>query len=138
MKRFQGFPSRMEFTSIPNAFFSSLLPQIDDMAELKTTLHVLALLYRRKGYPRFVSYTELASDTSLISSLKCGEEPAGEALRGALKAAAERGTLLQVSMEKDGGAEEIYFLNDEPGRQAAGEGGRRERGPAVFCNCCNV
>jgi len=35
MKQFNGFPTKMQFTSIPNVFFSSLLPQIDDIAELK-------------------------------------------------------------------------------------------------------
>jgi len=51
MKQFNGFPARTEFTPLPNIFFSSLLPQIDDIAELKTTLHVMAMLYRKKGYP---------------------------------------------------------------------------------------
>ena len=70
MSKFQGFPARTEYTSIPNAFFSSLLPEIDDMAELKTTLHVIAALYRKKGYPRFVSFNELLGNAALMSSLK--------------------------------------------------------------------
>lgn len=32
MKQFNGFPARMQFTPIPNLFFSMLLPQIDDVA----------------------------------------------------------------------------------------------------------
>jgi DNA replication protein len=119
MSRFQGFPSRMEFTSVPNVFFGSLLPEIDDIAELKTTLHVLALLYRKKGYPRFVSYAELAGDASLVRGLPGDEASAGETLRRALEAAVGRGTLLHLVVEKDGASEDVYFLNDEPGRQAA-------------------
>jgi DnaD/phage-associated family protein len=118
MKEFQGFPTRMEFTAIPNVFFSGLLPQIDDMAELKTTLHVMAVLYRKKGYPRFISFGELAGNASLVSSLKCGEQSAEEVLRGALKMTVERGTLLHLALERDGASEDIYFLNDENGRQA--------------------
>ncbi len=119
MKQFGGFPPRMGFTSIPNVFFSSLLPQITDMAELKTTLHVLAVLYRKKGYPRLVTYRELAGNAGLIRSLKIkDDESPEEALRGALKMAAARGTLLHLAFDRDGNAEDVYFLNDEPGRQA--------------------
>jgi DNA replication protein len=118
MKQFSGFPARMEFTSVPNVFFSSLLPQIDNMAELKTTLHVLAALYRKKGYPRLVTYRELAGNAGLMRSLKGAEESPEEALRGALKMAAERGTLLHLAFDRDENAEDVYFLNDESGRQA--------------------
>ena len=125
MKPFQGFPARMEFTPLPNVFFSRLLPEITDMAELKTTLHVVAALYRKKGYPRFVSFGELLGDVSLAESLKGAGESPEEALRGALEMAVARGTLVGLALEREGNSEYIYFLNDEPGRQAAGkiEGG---------------
>jgi DnaD/phage-associated family protein len=124
MRQFQGFPSsgRVVYTSIPNVFFSSLLPEIDDIAELKTTLHVMALLYGKKGYPRFVSYSELLGNASLMQSLKSEGESADETLRKALKMATERGTLLSLAVEKDSPShvkdEDIYFLNDGNGRQA--------------------
>jgi len=120
MRQFQGFPSsgRVVYTSIPNVFFSSLLPEIDDIAELKTTLHVMALLYGKKGYPRFVSYSELLANASLMQSLKSEDESADEVLRKALKQATERGTLLSMAVEKDGTSEDIFFLNDGNGRQA--------------------
>jgi DNA replication protein len=121
MKQFNGFPARTEFTPVPNAFFSSLLAEIDNMAELKTTLHVIAALYKKKGYPRFISYSEMLGNTGLIRSLKAGKESAEEVLRGALKAAAGRGTLLHLALDKDGTPEDIYFLNDESGRQAVGK-----------------
>jgi DNA replication protein len=115
MNKFQGFPARADYTSVPNAFFSSLLPQINDMAELKTTLHVIAALYKKKGYPRLVGFNELLGDAALMESLRgLGEKPE-ETLRRALKMAAERGALLSLSLDKDG---DIYFLNDESGRQA--------------------
>jgi len=117
MKQFNGFPARMDFTSIPNLFFSSLLPQISDIAELKTTLHVLAVLYRKRGYPRFVTYRELLGSTSLMSSLKGAAEPTDELLRGALKMAAERGTFIHMVLDRDGVPEDIYFLNTESNLQ---------------------
>ena len=120
MKQFNGFPSsgRVEFTPLPNVFFSSLLPQIDDIAELKTTLHVMAVLYRKKGYPRYVTCGELLKNTSLMNSLKGTSEPSDEVLRGALEKAAGRGTMLHMVLDRDGASEDIYFLNDEASRQA--------------------
>ena len=69
MEKFKGFPAKMQFTPLPNVFFSSLLPQIGDIAELKTTLHILGALYRKRGYPRFVPYSQLLANRSLMSSL---------------------------------------------------------------------
>jgi DNA replication protein len=116
MSKFQGFPARADYTSIPNAFFSSLLPEIDDIAELKTTLHVIAALYKKKGYPRLVSFNELLGNAALMGSLKVVGETPEVTLRRALEMAAERGTLISLALDKDG---DIYFLNDESGRQAA-------------------
>jgi len=118
MKEFQGFPARMDFTSIPNVFFSSLLPRITDMAELKTTLHVMAALYRKKGHPRYVSYGELLGNAGLMDSLKEVEGKLEEILRNALKMAAERGTLIHLALDKGGNSEDVYFLNDKSSRQA--------------------
>ena len=117
MKQFHGFPARMDFTSIPNVFFSSLLPQITDVAELKTTLHVMTMLYRKQGYPRFVTFSELLDNPSLMSSLKGSKEPADEALRLALKLAVERGTVINMAVDKDGASEDVYFLNTAANRQ---------------------
>jgi len=115
MKQFAGFPSgRMDFTPIPNAFFSAVLNNITDIAELKTTLHVLAMLYRKKGYPRFVSFGELLENVPLMQGLVDAEET----LRDSLKKAVATGTLLSLAVEKDGASEDIFFLNDEAGRQA--------------------
>jgi len=116
MTEFQGFPSggRVEYTSIPNVFFSDLLPRITDISELKVTLYVISTLYHKKGYPRFISYSELLGNASLMQSLKGSEET----LRGALKSAAERGSLLSLAVDKDGTSEDIYFLNTESDRQA--------------------
>jgi DNA replication protein len=117
MKEFQGFPARMEFTSVPNVFFSSLLPQITDLAELKATLHVIAALYRKKGHPRYVSCSELLADAALMDGLKAVGGSPEEALRRGLKLAAERGTLITLALDKDGGSEDVYLLNTASDRQ---------------------
>jgi DNA replication protein len=113
MEQFKGFPAKSQFTAVPNAFFSVLLPQISDIAELKVTLHIFQTLYSKRGYPRFTSYQELLGNKSLMSSLK--DE---KALHKALEMAAKRGTILHLALDRDGKLEDIYFLNTESDRQA--------------------
>jgi DnaD/phage-associated family protein len=117
MKQFTGFPNKTQFTPLPNSFFSVLLPQISDIAELKTTLHLLGMLYRKRGYPRFITYEELSSNTSLMRSLKEGAKSPDETLCQALEMAAKRGTILHLLLDRDGVAEDVYFLNTEQDRQ---------------------
>jgi len=118
MEQFKGFPAKMQFTPLPNVFFSILLPQISDMAELKTTLHIFWALYRKRGYPRFVSFKELLGNKSLISSLREVEEPPDKVLHSALETATRRGTILHLRVDSDGVSEDIYLLNTEQDRQA--------------------
>jgi len=117
MKQFTGFPAKMQFTSVPNLFFSSLLPQISDITELKTTLYIFEALYSKRGYPRFITYRELLSNTSLMSSLKEGEKPPDEILGDALEMATKRGTILHIVLDRDGMPEDIYFINTKSDRQ---------------------
>jgi DNA replication protein len=117
MTEFSGFPQKMRFTPIPNLFFSQILPQIEDLVELKLTLHIFWTLYQKRGYPRFVTLGELRSDAALISGVK-GEEGPDDLLRQGLKKAVSRGTLLHLSLERDGEVEDIYFLNTEADRRA--------------------
>jgi DNA replication protein len=118
MEQFKGFPARSQFTAVPNAFFSTLLPQISDIAELKVTLHIFQALYQKRGYPRFTSYQELLANKSLMSSLKEGKDPP-DLLRHALEMATRRGTILHLAVERDGKSEDIYLLNTEADRQTS-------------------
>ena len=118
MKPFTGFPAKMQFTPLPDLFFSALLPQMSDIAELKTTLHFFNIIYHKRGYPRFVSYQELLSSTSLMRSLKETARQPDEALRKGLELATKRGTIFHLALEKDGATEDVYFLNTESDRQA--------------------
>lgn len=118
MEQFKGFPVKMQFTPLPNLFFSALLPQISDIAELKVTLYLLATLYRRRGYPRFVSLAEILGSNSLMRSLSRADEPAAEVLGRALGMATKRGTILHLALDKGGATEDVYFLNTEPDREA--------------------
>ncbi len=117
MEKFEGFPRSMEFTPVPNLFFSRLLPEITDIAELKVTLYVLSALYRKRGYPRFVTFSELLSSPSLVRGLENREKSAADVLRTALQVAGERGTFLHLGMEKEGQTEDVYFLNTDSDRR---------------------
>lgn len=117
MKQFAGFPAKTEFTPVPNPFFTTLLPEISDIAELKTTLHLLGTLYRKRGYPRFVTYRELLANRSLLRSIKEGTKPVEESLRHALEMATKRGTVLHLILDRDGVTEDVYFLNTERDRE---------------------
>ncbi|MFH1662836.1 MAG: DnaD domain protein [Chloroflexota bacterium] len=118
MKPFQGFPARMDFTPIPNLFISRLMPQITDIDELKTILHIFMSIYNKKGYPRFSSRNELLNNTGLIKSLKHTEKPAEEVLGDCLESAVKSGVILHLAADCDGKSEDIYFLNTQSDRQA--------------------
>jgi DnaD/phage-associated family protein len=116
MKLFSGFPSgKVEVTPLPNLFFSELCPAIDNLAELKVTLHIFWLIANRKGSaPRCVTASELRADRTLMQSLAMNGVKPDDALARALAAATERGTLLHGASAGD----DVYFLNNEAGRRA--------------------
>ncbi len=117
MKQITGFPAKMEFTPIPNYFLATLLPQINDISELKTTIHILGALYQKRGYPRLVTLSEILASKSLITSFSGAKEPPDHVLRQALEMTISRGTFLHLSVDKDGRSENIYLLNTAANRQ---------------------
>jgi DNA replication protein len=117
MKTFSGFPAgKMAYTPLPNLFFTELLPLIDDLAELKVTLHIFWRLYRMQAQPRCVSRAQLTNDTTLLRSLNELRRPVDEALDDGLERAVTRGTLLKMVA----GDSELawYFPNTDQGRRA--------------------
>ncbi len=110
MKQFGGFPAGVEYTGVPTVFISRLLPEIEDMAELKTTLHLFRLLSGKRGL-RFVTRGEMAADVAVTESLSV------EALGAGLAAAVARGTFLQLTLDVDGKREDAYFLDGEDDRR---------------------
>ncbi len=117
MTTFGGFPAKMLFTAVPEPFFSHLLPAMSDIAELKATLTVFRLIYRKRGSVRFVSMNELSGDAALMKGLAEEGQDARVNLAAALDKAVERGTILRTKMAADGISDDIYFLNTESDRQ---------------------
>ena len=124
MTGFAGFATvRGRLVPVPVAFFTELLPQIDNLLELKVTLHLFWLLYHRQGLPKAIARSELEADMELLRSLKTVQGPrrAHDYLREGLERAVARGTLLSLSVWEVGGARERwYFLNTPASREALG------------------
>jgi DnaD/phage-associated family protein len=119
---FTGFASGARATAIPSAFFSELLPLINDEAELRVTLYLFYALGRRKGHPRFVTLRELRAESPLLASLgDSGSPDALEKLEGGLAAAVERGSLLRIQVEQEGRAETLFLLNTPSDRRAVAQ-----------------
>ena len=122
---FIGFPdTKMERVIIPDLFFSDLLPQIDDLAELKLTLHCFWLLNGQDGKLRYLRGDDLRGDEALLVSLNLESDlrtPLAT-LADALERAVARHTLLKLDVETDDEdgepiTDDWYFMNTVKGRQ---------------------
>ena len=114
---FSGFPARAEVTPIPNLFFTTVMPQIEDIAELKTVLYIFWLVSRRRGNLQGVTYDELLSDSILMD---CFDGEAGskrEALRRVLDRAVQHGIILHLKLDREGKLDDVYLINNEVGRK---------------------
>ena len=67
MTEFKGFPAKMTFTPVPNLVFSSLLPQITDMVELKVLLHIFEIIYPKTSIQQYPTKTNHNILTKLAS-----------------------------------------------------------------------
>lgn len=115
MKRFSGFPAgKTRLTPIPSLFFSELLPEIDDLDELKVTLYAIWFLDRQEGDVRYITFVDFQSDPALLGGLSSAE---GGLIHG-LQRAVERGSLLQALPPDVPLQEALFFLNTVRGRAA--------------------
>ncbi|HLQ28370.1 MAG TPA: DnaD domain protein [Ktedonobacteraceae bacterium] len=130
MTGFAGFPSgKNPYVPVPDVFFTVLLPEIEDSAELKVTLHLFWLLAQKQGNPRCVSDRDLLADRVLLRGLKRRGDPRPpeERLRQGLEQALARGTLLRIHLrlvsEGNDQAEiiEWYFFNTARSRKVVAE-----------------
>jgi DnaD/phage-associated family protein len=127
---FIGFPDgKLRPVAVPDLFFTELLPQIDDLAELKLTLHCFWLLNEQSAEYRYLRGADLRADTRLLESLALDSElrSPDAALEYALERAVSRNTLLRLDVtlgqagEAEGAppiTEDWYFVNTVKGRQA--------------------
>ncbi len=121
---FAGFPPGPNpYTPLPDAFFTSALPELEDVNEVKVTLHLFWLLYQKVGEPRCASDRELLADPLLRRALRRRGDPRPyeERLRAALEGARARGLLLRVRVRIDDSIVTWYFFNTERSRAAVAD-----------------
>jgi DNA replication protein len=130
MTAFAGFPAgKNPYVPIPEIFFTHVLPEIEDSAELKVTLHLFWLLAQKEGSTRCISDRELRNDKTLIRGLKRRGDPrpSEERLRQGLEQAVARGTLIRIYLklfsEGKDQAEVVgwYFFNTARSRKVVAE-----------------
>ena len=108
---FSGFHPKVRYVPVPGPMLGLLLEQIDDLAELKCTLRLVALLHQKRGHPRFVSLGELQADRTLARSMSGDGGPASEQIATAIARAVERGTVAAATVEENGRREQLFALN---------------------------
>jgi DNA replication protein len=121
MPAFPGFPPGPNpYTPLPDAFFTAVAPEIEDVNELKVTLHLFWLFYQKTGAPRCASDRELLADPLLRRALRRRGDPRPfeERLRAALESARARGVLLRARVRVDDEIVTWYFFNTERSREA--------------------
>ena len=110
-----GFSNSAAGAVIPNAFFSRVMPEISDPAELVVSAYVFFALGLRRRHPRFVTLRELEADAGLARALEnlcriddrsplaheSGRGEGGEGhLRRGLDLAIARGTLVRATLTR--------------------------------------
>jgi DNA replication protein len=102
---FKGFSDSESFTQLPDTFFQKLLPEIDDVAELKVTLFFLWRVQHMEGPFRALCQTDFDEDALGLSP---------DEIAAGLENAVRRGSILRAEHEAD----VFYFLNSPRGRAA--------------------
>ena len=119
MKGFVGFPDgKLRLTPVPNLFFSDLLPDIDDLAEMKVTLYAFWALAQREGPVRYLRLVDFLNDSQFIKGMGLTPTLAAEALADGIERAVARGTFLHINVESADGVMDLYFMNSQKGRAA--------------------
>jgi DnaD/phage-associated family protein len=119
MENFTGFSDRnQKGIFIPEPFFRFLLPEIDDLDELKVTLYVFWRLFFVEGNFQYVLLSDILNDEHLLAgSAKLSGKPV-EKINSALEKAINRGTFLSAELKQENTSEIFYFLNDPRGKAA--------------------
>jgi len=131
MADFEGFSTEQPgMIQIPEEFFTAVLPQIDELAELRVTLYLFWQIGLQDGPLRYLRLSGLDSDEALLAGLAADPEEARQQLHHGLGLATARCTLLCTSPPGDDEAR-LYFLNTPRGRASVEALGRGEWLPEV-------
>ncbi len=116
---FDGFPpGKINTIRIPTLFFKELLPQIDDLDELKITLYALWQITRLEGEVRFLKEEDFIGDPIFMEGMGATTAAQQLAVRAGLDLAVNRGTLLKTTVPDQDNQLAIYFFNSPRGQAA--------------------
>jgi len=120
MGDFEGFSAEQPgMIRIPEEFFTAVLPEVDDLAELKMTLYLIWQISMQDGPLRYLRLSAMESDKTLLTSLAADPGEAHLQLLHGLGLATDRRTLLCGSPTGDD-TTKLYFLNTLRSRTAVG------------------
>jgi len=124
-RHYPGLATKAESNPLLDFFFTRVLPQIQDMTELKVTMSLCYLLSKaenlykpdksgnyKREYPPFVTREELVSQAISMLGIDA------EMVQQGLDLAAKRGSILRLSLNIDGMWQEACFANMEADREA--------------------
>jgi DNA replication protein len=120
-KLFMGFQENSEkFTGIPDEFFRDVLPNLDDINEIKICLYVLWKAYMVGDFGIPFSVSSLLLDDIFNNGLIIGKENIQEVIKKTLETAVNDGILLKKSSSSND-QHEMYFINCPSGKIALSE-----------------
>jgi DNA replication protein len=117
MSDFSGFAGIAKATAIPNVFFTTVLPDLEQPAELLAFLWLARFSQDRSIEARFATASELL----VFPGVQAAFEHLGggiEALEPALDSLARRHVLLALDITGPAGPERLYFVNTPAARRA--------------------
>lgn len=114
---FEGFPSKVLCTPIPDPVINSLLETITDLAELKVVLRGIFLSHQQKSFPPAVPVEALLSDGVLIRGLSDAESNPHSAILRGLQSAVYRNIFKLFNIETSGVARSMFLLNTDSSRR---------------------
>ncbi len=118
-EQFSGFAGKTDITPIPNILINKLIPEIDNILEIKVLLHIFWLLSRKRGYPQYITFTELLNDPVIMECIPVDKlDSKGEMLKSALDSGVKHNIILYEKFKRGGNSEDAYFINSESGRNA--------------------
>lgn len=115
MSPFSGFnTSTGKNTPIPAAFFTDLLPQVNNLDDLRVILWSFRSLDQQQGDVRYLTPEDFIEAEDFIASLGKTEKEQKERLSKALEGSVRLGVLVKA----ENGDQHLYFLNSPRGRAA--------------------
>ena len=115
---FHGFQeNKKRFSSLPDQFFSELLPAIDDINELKVTIYMLWSAYTQGDYATAFKVKDFLLDKVFMDGLQAEGKEKEKIVINSLEKAARRCSIICINNGNN--ADTVYFINSPRGRKAA-------------------